>query len=177
VRWTGQVEPLYSETYTFYTVSDDGVRLWVDGQLLVDNWNNHSAHEDNGTIDLAAGQQYDLRMEYYENGGDAVARLLWSSPTQAKEVIPQNHLYSPATTPPPVGTGNGLLGRYFDEKDFTGLALMRTDAIIDFDWARNTPDGALGKDTFSIRWTGQVEPQYSETYTFYTLSDDGGYSR
>jgi hypothetical protein len=96
VRWTGQVEPLYSETYTFYTVSDDGVRLWVNDQLLIDNWTDHSAREDSGTIDLVAGERYDIRLEYYENGGKAVARLRWSSDSQVKEVVPQSQLHPPA---------------------------------------------------------------------------------
>jgi hypothetical protein len=96
VRWSGQVEPLYSETYTFYTISDDGIRLWVDDQPVIDNWNNHSAREDSGTIALAEGQRYDIRVDYYENGGEAVARLLWSSPSQGKAIIPQSQLYPPA---------------------------------------------------------------------------------
>jgi hypothetical protein len=96
VRWTGQVQPLYSETYTFYTVSDDGVRLWVNGQQIINNWNNHSAHEDSGTITLVAGQHYDIQIDYYEDGGDAVIKLLWSSPSQAKETIPQSQLYPPS---------------------------------------------------------------------------------
>src|SRR5207248_115843 len=42
-RWTGSIEPRFSEPYTFTTVSDDGVRSWVDGQLLIDHWDPHSA--------------------------------------------------------------------------------------------------------------------------------------
>lgn len=96
VRWTGQVQPLYSETYTFYTVSDDGVRLWVNGTQVVNNWTDHPATENSGVVTLTAGQRYDLRMEFYEHSGGAVARLLWSSPTQAKQIIPASQLY-PAT--------------------------------------------------------------------------------
>jgi hypothetical protein len=95
VRWTGQVQPFYSETYTFYTVSDDGVRMWINGQQIINNWNNHSAYEDSGTITLVAGQRYDIQVDYYEDGGDAVINLLWSSPSQPKEVIPQSQLYPP----------------------------------------------------------------------------------
>jgi len=68
VRWTGEVEAAFTETYTFYPRTDDGVRLFVDGQLLVDNWINRSATEDRGTIDLIAGNTYSLVMEYYEGG-------------------------------------------------------------------------------------------------------------
>jgi hypothetical protein len=78
VRWTGQVLPQYSETYRFYTVSDDGVRLWVNGQLLINNWTDHPSTEHSGTIALTAGQNYDIKMEYYDHTQDAVAKLLWS---------------------------------------------------------------------------------------------------
>ncbi len=101
VRWTGFVEPIYSETYTFYTVSDDGVRLWVNGQSIVDNWTLHGETEDSGTIALTAGTQYDIQMDYFENGGNATAQLLWSSASQTKEIIPQSQLYEPNAPPPP----------------------------------------------------------------------------
>ncbi len=94
VRWTGQVEAQFTQTYTFYTQSDDGVRLWVNGQQLVNNWTDHSTTENSGTISLTAGQRYDIRMEFYENGGAAVARLLWSSASTPKAVIPRARLYS-----------------------------------------------------------------------------------
>ena len=74
VRWQGQVQPNYSQTYTFYTTSDDGVRLWVNGTQLVNNWTNHGPTENSGTIALTAGQKYDLRLEYYDNTGSAQAR-------------------------------------------------------------------------------------------------------
>ncbi|KAM3113467.1 PA14 domain-containing protein [Phormidesmis sp. 146-33] len=90
VRWSGQIQPTESATYTFYTQSDDSVRLWVNGQLLIDHWQGHAVAEDRGTIDLSAGQKYALKMEYREAGGNAVAKLLWSSPTQPKQVIPES---------------------------------------------------------------------------------------
>lgn len=98
-RWTGRVQPLYSQTYTFYTYTDDGVRLWVNNQLIIDKWVDQAPREWSGTIDLTAGQKYDIMMEYYENGGGAVARLSWSSASQAKQIIPQSQLYPPSSTP------------------------------------------------------------------------------
>ena len=97
IRWTGQLEPMYSEEYTFYTTSDDGVRLWIDDQLLIDNWTIHAATVDTGKIILQAGQRYDIRMEYYENEGQAVAKLEWSSASQTREVIPASQLYAAGT--------------------------------------------------------------------------------
>ncbi len=95
VRWTGEVEAAFTETYTFYTNSDDGVRLWVDGKRLVNNWTDHGATEDSSRIDLVAGQTYSLVMEFYENGGSAVAELRWSSPRTPKQLIPQAALSVP----------------------------------------------------------------------------------
>lgn len=94
VRWTGRVEPLYSQTYTFYTSSDDGIRLWVNGQQIINNWTDHGTTENSGTIALEANRLYDVVLEYYENAGGAVAQLSWSSASQAKQIIPSNRLYT-----------------------------------------------------------------------------------
>ena len=95
VRWTGEVEAAYTETYTFYTNSDDGVRLWIDGKQLVDDWNDHGETENRGNIDLVAGNTYGLVMEYFENAGGATVQLRWSSPSTPKALIPQAALLLP----------------------------------------------------------------------------------
>lgn len=97
VRWTGQVSPLFSETYTFYARTDDGNRVWVNNQLIVDRWVDQAIREDSGTIALLAGQYYDIQMDYYENGFDAEAHLSWSSPSQPKEIIPASRLRTGGT--------------------------------------------------------------------------------
>lgn len=251
VRWTGQIQPKFSETYTFYTNSDDGVRLWVNGKALINDWTTYAVKENKGSINLTAGQKYDIKLEYFEAGANAVSSLKWSSKSQAKEVIPKSQLFTGATAtkaaasqPPtldgntiataqpianasnttlndavgssdPVdyyrfdlatpstfkvalsglsagakvdvldGAGNviraggsannsnGLKGEYFDNADFTNLKLTRKDATVNFDWMGASPDTSIASDTFSARWTGQIQPKYSETYTFYTSSDDG----
>lgn len=122
VRWTGKVEPRYSETYTFHTVSDDGVRLWVNGQLLIDNWTDHAPTENTGQISLEAGQKYELRMDFFENAGGAVAQLRWSSPSQSKELIPASRLWHGSTGPgigTPVGGGHTRV-------DFDSASMRRT---------------------------------------------------
>lgn len=113
VRWEGQIEPLFSENYSFYTSSDDGVRLWVDDQLLVDNWTDHGVTVDTGQIDLLGGQRYDIRMEMYENGGSAVAKLEWSSVSQSREIVPELQLYSDAPS--------NLTGTFAGQTIVTGL--------------------------------------------------------
>jgi hypothetical protein len=109
VRWTGEVEAAFTETYTFYVTGDDGVRLWVDGIQLIDGWVDQSATEYSKTINLIAGNMYRVVMEMYENGGDAVAQLRWSSPSTPKQLIPQAALAPPvkANRPSPY---NGVAG-------------------------------------------------------------------
>ena len=64
----------------------------MNGQLVINNWTDHATTENSGTISLTAGQLYAIKMEYYENGGAAVAKLLWSSPSTPKQVVPQSQL-------------------------------------------------------------------------------------
>ncbi len=92
-RFTGYVQSLDSGTYTFYVTSDDGIRLWVNNQLLVDQWIDQGATEYSGSITLAQCSKVSIRMEYYENGGDAVCKLLWKGPTFSKQVVPVNQLF------------------------------------------------------------------------------------
>ncbi|RCJ40165.1 hypothetical protein A6770_10455 [Nostoc minutum NIES-26] len=289
IRWTGQVEARYSETYTFSTTTDDGVRLWVDGKQIVNNYVDQPPTEVSGAIALVAGQKYDIKMEYYDKAGGALAKLSWSSPSQAKQIIPKSQLYSNSDFTPPTatvnaanlttsggdnytftvtykdetainvatldnndvivtgpngfsqsatlvsvdnntngsqriatyridplegttwnsanngtytialqtnqvsdtrgnfanagnigsfqiniaGTGTGLNAAYYDNQNFTNLKLTRVDPTVNFNWGTGSPTASMGVDTFSIRWTGQVEARYSETYTFSTTTDDG----
>lgn len=101
VRWTGKLKPQFSETYTFHTTSDDGVRLWIDDQLVINSWVDQTATVRTGTVTLEAGRLYDIKMEYYERSSAAVASLAWSSPRQPLQIIPQSRLYSVPALPVP----------------------------------------------------------------------------
>ena len=68
---------------------------------IIDDFNDHSSKEDSGTIALVAGRNYPIRMEYYENGGGAVAQLRWLSPSTAKAVVPKTQLFSGAAPAAP----------------------------------------------------------------------------
>ena len=98
VRWLGQVQPQYSQTYYFVTRTNDGTKLWVNGQLIVDKWVQQSATDWTGAIDLRAGVLYDLKMEYFQATGNGEAHLSWYSEDQVKQIIPMQRLY-PATGP------------------------------------------------------------------------------
>ena len=95
VRWNGFIKPSKTESVTFYTSSDDGVRLWVNGALVIDNWTYHGTQENtSAAIPLMAGKLTSIRMEFFQGYGGAVAKLLWSSPTTPKAVIPSSALFA-----------------------------------------------------------------------------------
>ncbi|MBP2114946.1 PA14 domain-containing protein [Paenibacillus silagei] len=168
VRWTGSILVKYSEAYTFQVIADDGVRLWVDGRLILDKWVPQASELTSLPITLRAGQNYNIRLEYFENGGGATAILQWSSASQVKQVVPQTQL-----TPPVKSSQVGLKGEYYDNINLTGLKLTRTDANVNFNWGLGSPGASIGPDTFSVRWTGSIQPKYSEAYTFQVIADDG----
>lgn len=77
IRWTGALRPDVSGEYTLGAATDDGVRLWLDGKLLIDSWYDRGALLDRATVPLQAGKSYDLKIEYYENNGWSYAALVW----------------------------------------------------------------------------------------------------
>jgi uncharacterized protein (DUF1800 family) len=93
VRWTGQIVPQYSETYYFDTLTDDGVKLWVNDQLLIDKWQSQGATDWTNAIALQANTHYNIKLEYLQTGGKGQARLSWYSASQPKQVIPSNRFY------------------------------------------------------------------------------------
>ncbi|MEM6632597.1 MAG: PA14 domain-containing protein, partial [Bacteroidota bacterium] len=166
IRWEGFIEVPTSGTYTFYLRSDDGVRLWIDNQMVIENWTVHAPTEDIGTIELEAGQRVPIKLDYFENGGHAVAELRWSSSEIEKQYVPESALFLEQG-------GTGLMATYYDNIDFTNEAMQRIDPVVDFSWGGGAPNAAMGVNTFSVRWKGFIEVPYSGTYTFYTASDDG----
>ncbi len=89
IRWTGRLVPKESGLYAIGLSSDDGTRLYLDGQLRVDNWGDHAIVTKTDTLQLQAGKEYDLRVEFYEHGGGAAAILGWEKidPDQATRLF------------------------------------------------------------------------------------------
>lgn len=94
IRWTGSIQPSTSETYTIYTLSNDGVRVWINNQLLIDSFSSHWDKEDKATIALTSGQKYSIKIDYYDNTSKALMKLYWSTPTISKQIIPQSNLFT-----------------------------------------------------------------------------------
>lgn len=93
-RWEGFIEAPASGAYTFFTNTDDGLRLWINNQLIIDWWVDQAATEVLQKIQMTAGEKVPIKMEYYENYGAAVVQLRWEGPGIAKQIIPANYLFT-----------------------------------------------------------------------------------
>jgi hypothetical protein len=96
VHWEGEVKATTAGTYNFRTISDDGVRLWINGNLVINNWTDHSQTTNtSGNITLAAGEKATIVLEYYEKTGSSIMQLQWKTPTSGTtySAIPQSQLY------------------------------------------------------------------------------------
>ena len=81
IRWTGQLLPPVSGRYRIEAAANDGMRLYVDGKLVLDHWEDaERLRADSVSLDLEAGRAYDIRLDYYENERDAAVRLAWDRP-------------------------------------------------------------------------------------------------
>ena len=84
-RWTGKLVPAMTGRYRFGAIADDGVRVYVDGKLIAEDWTEHAPATVTGEVTLEGGKSYDIKMEYYESKLGAVARLVWQPPVVKSE--------------------------------------------------------------------------------------------
>jgi len=164
VRWSGKLQARHAGLHQMRTLSDDGMRVWLDGELVIDHWSGHAVAEDTNSLPLRAGQYYDLRVEYFDSMSNAVAQLSWTLPSGVTEVIPQAQFY-PADV--------GLRGSYYPGTNLVNLAFTRTEDVVNFNWGNGSPDPTLLPGNFSARWTGRVRANQTGVHLFQTLSDDG----
>lgn len=150
-RWTRSL-PFDTGLYRFHLLLDDGARLWLDDQLLLNAW------QDGGLREVVVERQvgggtHSLRLEYYERSGDAAVHLWWENIT--------------ATSYP------DWKGEYWSNRDFQGSPLLvRNDSVINFFWYDQSPAAGISADNFSVRWSRQVNFD-SGLYRFYAEADDG----
>jgi hypothetical protein len=94
VVWTGYITPASTGIFTFTTMSDDGIRLWVDNKRIINQWNVHALRSDSTQIALTKGKKYPIKVTYFDNYKSAVARLFWTVPGQTKPVVVQSKVLS-----------------------------------------------------------------------------------
>ena len=130
VRWTGTITPRTSGSHEIGVTTDDGARLWVNGVLLVDEWQDQGPTTYSGFITLTAGVEYDITFEYYENGGGAVAKLLWAEPN-AENILLNQAVQLASTSDVAivcVGTNSSIESEGSDRDDLT-LPGLQNDLI------------------------------------------------
>ena len=154
VRWTGNFNFAAGDA-TFSVTADDGVRLYLDGALVIDKWIDQSATTYTATRTMTAGT-HQVKVEYYENTGDAVAKASWRA------------------GPPPAGCPTGQYeATYFTNMTLSGSpALTRCETTINNDWGTGIPAPGIPADLFSVRWTGNFDFAAGDT-TFSVTADDG----
>jgi hypothetical protein len=166
VVWKRQVDfsPGY---YRFNVQSDDGVRVWLDGALVMDYWRpmDYEWHYLDPTY---LEGPHTLKVEYFERAGGARIRFWWEqSGTPAPPATPR-----PVPTPAPSLPGPWQ-GEYFNNRDLSGNpALVRGDAVLDFNWGWEAPAPGMNRDDFSVRWSGTF-PFEGGRYRLSTTTDDG----
>ena len=148
-RWTRRLA-FDAGDYRFYARSDDGVRLWLDALLVIDDWSDGGRLRTAEFINLGAGQ-HEVKVEFYEAAGDAYQTVWWEK----------------------IGPISEWRGEYFTNPNIQGApALARNDSSLDFDWGSGSPAPGLPPDNFSARWSRTL-PFADGRYRFTVQVDDG----
>lgn len=160
-QWTRRVN-FAPGTYRFTATMDDAMRVYLDNALIIDSWNDSQEHTMTTDVNITGGE-HDLKVDYYEAGGVAVAKFSWQ-------------LIRPAGGS---GTGGGAFfpnwkAEYFNNTTLSGTpALVRDDRYLDHNWGTGSPaPGTINADNFSARWTRTVSGNPG-TYNIIMTSDDG----
>ncbi|AHM59863.1 glycoside hydrolase family protein [Flammeovirgaceae bacterium 311] len=171
----GYIKIATAGTYTFYTQSDDGSKLYINGKEIVNNDGLHSLRERSGSVYLTAGS-HPIRVTYFERYGSVeTLNVLYKGPGISKQKIPADVLGtsgSSTPTPPPSATA-GLNYKYYEGSwsvlpDFSKLQAKRTGTVSNFSLAPRKANNLYG-----FVFEGYVKISTAGTYTFYTQSDDG----
>jgi hypothetical protein len=153
VRWTRYID-VTPGTYRFSATSDDGVRVWVDGQHIIDAWKEQAPTLYTGTIYLGPGHHL-VVVEYFERYQGATAKVSW-------QMVQQDD------------TGSGpWRAEYFNNVTLSGSpVLIRQEQAVDFNWGQGSPSPLVDSNSFSARWSRSVDLP-AGNYRFRILVDDG----
>ena len=124
VQWDGFLNVNHTGKYTFYIIADDGVRFYLNDNLIIDEWQPQPATEFVADLNLVVNQKYPIRIEYFEEGGGEAMVLGWKSDSFSKSLITSNNLSTDTGEP-------GLKGTYFPNKSLklskSSKSIMRID--------------------------------------------------
>ncbi|TVQ95566.1 MAG: hypothetical protein EA398_17455 [Deltaproteobacteria bacterium] len=166
IRWEGFLTIPEGGQWTLRMRTDDGVRLWLDDEQLIDDWRNRGPTNSDVTRTLAAGQ-YPLRIEYYERGGGAVAQFFWTGPgVSSFEIVPRTVLSPDADS----FESGGLQATWYRGIDFFDEALVREEEQID--GAPGSIPAEVSGGPFSVRWEGHLRSPSMQPVALRLTSDE-----
>jgi hypothetical protein len=143
-------------TYLFLLSVDDGARVWLDGQLIIDAWDLGPKQDVKAKIYIDKTGDHQLQVAYFEDVGRAFISLEWLKLGDKKEIV------------------EAWRGEYFNNRDLAGdPTVVRQDGAINFDWNSGSPDPKIARDNFSVRWTRSIYLDRDGFYTFDIQHDDG----
>ena len=182
-RWTGWLKAPRPGRYKIIAVADDGVRLWLDGHLLIDEWHGGLPTRHAIVVDLT-GKPQALKLDYLEIRASAVISLRWEQAGRFQErAISSDALFLDELTAQraavslpdesPSGIANGLDGEFFEGINFGRKLKTRIDTQVDWLWGFDAPDPDVPKDNFSARWTGWLKAPRPGRYKIIAVADDG----
>lgn len=160
-RWTRDV--YFNEgNYRFNATMDDAMRVWIDGNLIIDSWTDSQEHTRTRDLYMSQGD-HSIKVDYYEAGGVAIAKFNWQQIGGSGG-----------------GTGGGSgyypnwKGEYFNNTTLAGApSLVRDDEYLQFNWGYGSPQpGVINEDYFSVRWTRTLTAKAGQ-YRIWITSDDG----
>lgn len=145
-EWTGFIKPDFSEQFSFSAVADDGMRLYIDGKLVLDQWETVAEGTDSeamrevkassatGKVSMEKGKFYSIKVEFREDVQNASISLSWESKSLGKEVIPQKNLFTKAG----LTQGDGLNGLYKSERQYIAYTRNHNNLYaVCFEWPGN----------------------------------------
>ncbi|KAF0200670.1 MAG: hypothetical protein FD170_3285 [Bacteroidetes bacterium] len=145
-EWTGFIKPDFSEQFSFSAVADDGMRLYIDGKLVLDQWETVTEGTDSeamreakassatGKVSMEKGKFYSIKVEFREDVQNASISLSWESKSLGKEVIPQKNLFTKAG----LTQGDGLNGLYKSERQYIAYTRNHNNLYaVCFEWPGN----------------------------------------
>jgi len=152
-RWTRRVY-FPAGNYRFIATMDDAMRVYIDGNIIIDSWTDSQEHTETRDVYMSEGE-HDLKVDFYESGGVAIAKFRWETATGGA--------YYP-----------NWKGEYFNNTTMFGTpALVRDDQSIGFNWGYGSPAaGVIQPDFFSARWTRTIDTNPGN-YRIFLTSDDG----
>ena len=175
VRRTGQIQAHTSETYLFEIETSDGVKLTVNGNVVIDQLGFQAGllqapSTFSGSVAMTAGSKVSIQLDQLDSAVQSSIKLYWSSPSVPRTLVPQSQLY-------PNDGIHGMEASYYATNNWTGpVVLKRLEPDINAYWGANSPASeisALPVDNFSSTWQGQIESPYTGLVVFCVDADDG----